>query len=327
MMKFSLVIFGIALFSNLHALALRNAKECIDDLQKIGKYSIIYSFDNKPIRIGIFGEENPQNGTILLLNGRADYIEKYCDVIIALGEKSYRVIISDWRGQGYSVRLLPDPEKLHINNFDDYFKDLNMMARIMQTFPKPYYLIGYDLGANIGLRFIAKNPKFFEKSVFVSPLWELNANKINRNIPEYFTNIFGKDEYIFGNDKYITQNGHLDQNLETANKERLSRNQNLLEIDDKFIIKGMTFGWLNEAVKSFANLKKINQNNDIKNPMLILAGQNDSVVPNKIITDFMLNFTNATYYELPDARHDLFNEKEEIIQQVFDKTINFLSIP
>ena len=48
-------------------------------------------------------------GVCLLLNGQTEFIEKYFEVIDELRGRGFSVVTFDWRGQGGSDRLLPDP--------------------------------------------------------------------------------------------------------------------------------------------------------------------------------------------------------------------------
>src|SRR5436305_6950354 len=66
----------------------------------------------------------PARGTCVLLNGQTEFIEKYFEVIDELRQRGFCVATLDWRGQGGSDRLLPDPRKAHIDDFTQYDQDL-----------------------------------------------------------------------------------------------------------------------------------------------------------------------------------------------------------
>src|SRR5215831_11847947 len=66
-------------------------------------------------------------GTILLLTGRGEFIEKYATEIAGeLLGRGFAVLALDWRGQGLSDRLLADRDKGHIDNFTTYMADLRL---------------------------------------------------------------------------------------------------------------------------------------------------------------------------------------------------------
>src|SRR4051794_4241814 len=52
-------------------------------------------------------------GTVVLAQGRTEFIEKYHEVIRELIARKFSVVTFDWRGQGLSSRALEDKRKGH----------------------------------------------------------------------------------------------------------------------------------------------------------------------------------------------------------------------
>ncbi len=52
----------------------------------------------------------PLKGTVTILQGRAEFIEKYFETIQDLRARGHAVVAFDWRGQGGSDRLLRNPQ-------------------------------------------------------------------------------------------------------------------------------------------------------------------------------------------------------------------------
>jgi lysophospholipase len=50
-------------------------------------------------------------GTVFLLTGRSEYMEKYAEVVQELNGRGFDVYSFDWRGQGLSERILHNPAK------------------------------------------------------------------------------------------------------------------------------------------------------------------------------------------------------------------------
>ena len=50
-------------------------------------------------------------------SGRGEFIEKYFEVIADLRRRGFAVATMDWRGQGGSQRMLPNPRKGHVRYF------------------------------------------------------------------------------------------------------------------------------------------------------------------------------------------------------------------
>src|ERR1700693_4686345 len=65
-----------------------------------------------------------RKGTLCVLQGRAEFIEKYFEVVNDARDRGFAVATLDWRGQGLSQRGPSDHRKGHVRNFSDYDLDL-----------------------------------------------------------------------------------------------------------------------------------------------------------------------------------------------------------
>ena len=66
-------------------------------------------------------------GTVLLLPGRTECIEKYGRAAGDLVARGFSVITLDWRGQGLADRALPDRATGHVGDFSEYQQDLSLI--------------------------------------------------------------------------------------------------------------------------------------------------------------------------------------------------------
>ncbi|MGO7565283.1 alpha/beta fold hydrolase, partial [Rhizobium johnstonii] len=66
-------------------------------------------------------------GTVVILHGRNEYIEKYLETIRDLTAKGLWVATFDMRGQGGSPRLLKSRNHGHIRRFVDYERDIDTL--------------------------------------------------------------------------------------------------------------------------------------------------------------------------------------------------------
>ena len=70
-------------------------------------------------------------GTICLLSGRAEFIEKYFETVRELQARGFNVVSFDWRGQGLSQRALTNAHKGHVKDFSEY--DIDLQAIVEQV--------------------------------------------------------------------------------------------------------------------------------------------------------------------------------------------------
>ena len=85
---------------------------------------LLRTHDGKKLRYARFdATERPLKGTVVLLPGRNESIEKYFETIADLTRRGLAVATLDWRGQGLSDRLLRNRERGHVDRFDSYVRD------------------------------------------------------------------------------------------------------------------------------------------------------------------------------------------------------------
>ena len=89
-----------------------------------GQAFFLRTEDGLRLRLGLWQPEGEATGTVLLFPGRTEYLKKYAPVAARLAAEGLAVLAIDWRGQGMSDRLLPDPRAGHIRDFADYQTDV-----------------------------------------------------------------------------------------------------------------------------------------------------------------------------------------------------------
>ena len=127
--------------------------------------------DGVRIRVAVWNAAAAQ-GTVVLLPGRTEYIEKYGRAATDLAQRGYATVTVDWRGQGLSDRALPDSMTGHVADFIDYQTDLDAVfahARA-QGLPQPYYLMAHSMGGCIGLRALMRGLPV-KAAAFSAPMW------------------------------------------------------------------------------------------------------------------------------------------------------------
>ena len=127
--------------------------------------------DSVRIRVAVW---NPAaaKGTVILLPGRTEYIEKYGRAASDLAQRGYATVTLDWRGQGLADRPLPDRMTGHVAKFGDYQIDLNAVMAFARSagLPEPYYLMAHSMGGCIGLRGLMQGLPV-RAAAFSAPMW------------------------------------------------------------------------------------------------------------------------------------------------------------
>lgn len=131
----------------------------------------VQASDGRRIRLGLWNKDAAQ-GTVLLLPGRTEYIEKYGRAASDLATRGYATLAIDWRGQGLADRALDDRMSGHVADFAEYQLDLDAMIAFAQaqSLPQPFYLIAHSMGGCIGLRGLMRGIPV-QAAAFSAPMW------------------------------------------------------------------------------------------------------------------------------------------------------------
>ena len=127
--------------------------------------------DGVRIRAALWNPKAPK-GTIFLLPGRTEYVEKYGRAAGELATHGYATLCVDWRGQGLADRVLPDKMIGHVGDFAEYQFDLDALIAFAKSenLPRPCYMIAHSMGGCIGLRGLMRGLDF-KATAFSAPMW------------------------------------------------------------------------------------------------------------------------------------------------------------
>lgn len=124
-----------------------------DEPDSRGQAFWVTTSDGLRLRLGLWQPAGTARGTVLLFQGRTEYLEKYSPIAAWLAAQGLAVIAPDWRGQGLSDRLLADPRPGHIGDFADYRADVAAVVSAAESLalPRPWQLLAHSMGGCIGL--------------------------------------------------------------------------------------------------------------------------------------------------------------------------------
>ncbi len=109
-------------------------------------------------------------GTVLILQGRTEWCEKFAPAARALTAAGYTAAAVDFRGQGFSDRLIPDRRLGHVGAMADYQRDLAALLAHTAPLPRPLYLLSHSMGGAIALRALHQGLRV-AAAAFSAPMW------------------------------------------------------------------------------------------------------------------------------------------------------------
>ena len=298
---------------------------------KSSVYDFMATSDNQFIRYGIwYSHKENKRGSIILLNGRTEFMEKYAETIRELNQRGFNVYSLDWCGQGLSSRMLANRHKGFINNYDNYINDLNLfVSKIVQPDAAiPLVILAHSMGGHIALRFIHEHPEIADKIVLVSPMIDI----LTTPLPGWFVRLItriaikaGLDHtYTIGSGDYTVEK--FKDNRLTSDPERfMDENQAITENPD-LALGGVTYGWLSATFESIDILTEPGFAKKITTPILTVSAGCDRVVSIKAQKTICSLLPNCRFTEIIGARHEILKETDAVRSIFWDEFDRFIYI-
>ncbi len=265
----------------------------------------------------------PRRGTACVFPGRGEFIEKYFEVIADLRRRGYAVAILDWRGQGGSERLLPDPRKGHVHSFSDYDADLTRFMRdiVLPDCPPPYLALGHSMGANILLRHATIQGSWFDRMVMTAPMIAFADAKVPtpQALAKVYCNLLGWGPtgkfYVLTGSHQPEETKGFEGNALTGDAERFSRNKQILEAAPALALGSPTISWLRAAYHSCGQLQRPEYALRVRVPMLLVAAGQDRIVSSSAIEALARRLKIGARVVIAGAQHEILQERDEMRQR------------
>ena len=292
-----------------------------------GILDFVQTEDRKYVRFGFW--DKGEKGTVIILPGRTEYIEKYNFIIKKFLERNYSVVCIDWRGQGLSQRPKGRTDIGHVNNFFEYQIDLDAVLEKLddRLHSRPKILFAHSMGGCIGLRSLLRGEKF-DCAIFSGPLWGLPVSELTVSILIPIFNLaislgFGLFTYPYKIDGFHLIHKPFDKNILTRNKTNYQEMRENLLIDPRLGLGPPTLTWL---VSLNTELKKLTKMPPPDIPQLTLLGEEDKVISKDAIWARMARTPKGHLHTIPRAFHEVFFETTDIQENVWQKVDEFLEI-
>ena len=272
-----------------------------------------------------------ERGTILLLMGRSDYMERYFETMRELVQRGFCVASFDWRGQGGSQRLLKDRLRGHIGNFRSFDEDLRaaMEHLVRSHCPGPYYALAHSTGGHILLRSILRET-WFSKAILTAPLIDLNYHLWPRWLARLLSYVMAQARFSWillpGMRREPFMMRDYDGNPLTLSEKRWERDQATLQRFPDLGLGGATFGWLNAVMDSIGSLHGSKWPKGPKCPVLMVLAGRDRVVDNAAAQDFARKVPGVSLVYIQDSLHEILMERDVIREEFLAGLDSYLGV-
>lgn len=248
-------------------------------------------------------------GTVLILPGRTECIEKYGPTAADMVRAGYHAVSLDVRGQGLADRLVSDRMLGHVGRFADYQKDVRALLPMLDTLPKPLLLIGHSMGGAIGFRSAAEGLPFAALA-FSSPMWGIRfspglapvagglaamASAVGRGAT--YSPGTGPQTYLLS--------APFEDNTLTSDLTTWNWMRHQLETYPDLALGGPSLGWLNAGL---AEIRWLQRHLPPAVPTVTLLGSNERIVNVDMVRRRIAGWKQARLVILPGAEHEVLME-------------------
>lgn len=272
--------------------------------------------DGKNIRYARFAATGrPLKGTVVILPGRNECIEKYFETIRDLSGRGLGSAVIDWRGQGDSDRLIGDRQRGYVKSFRDYAADLEQFFEevVLPDCPGPYYILGHSAGAVIALLSAPSMVNRVRRMVLIAPFLAVPGQRLSiRNIYRITSLLC-----MLGLGRLYAAWGPREKggtpfaiNKLTSDEARYRRNVLLYETWPQLALGGPTIRWLRAASQAAIAVSKPEFMAGISVPMLIVAAGADRVVSTRAVEDYAGRLRLGSLLTIDGARHEILQEAD-----------------
>jgi lysophospholipase len=261
-------------------------------------------------------------GTVCVFTGRGEYIEKYFETILDLRERGYAVAVIDWRGQGHSSRCLRNPLKGHVESFSEYQIDVAAFVKqvVLPDCPPPHFALAHSMGGAVMLRVAGAGVVPFDRFVLCAPMTDLpglRASLPMRGLMRMLRTAGMDERFIPGGNIDLIKSTGFPGNPLTSDPRRYARNAAILEADPTLGIASPTVAWLDAAFAAMAEFRSPEFAERIRQPVLMLAAGDDTIVSAPAIAEFARHLPTGSYRAIAGAKHEILQEHDRYRAQLW----------
>jgi lysophospholipase len=271
--------------------------------------------DGVSLRFARFAPPPGRKGTVVLLQGRAEFIEKYFETARDLRARGFAVATFDWRGQGLSDRALSDRQKGYVRDFSQYAIDLDAIMEqvVLPDCPPPIFALGHSMGGAVALRACHSGSRWFERVVLSAPMVALPSGKLSTVAGPFarFMRLLGRGgAYVPAGNPEVSGSEGFIGNVLTSDPVRFARNAAVLEEEPALGLGSPTIGWADAALRQMKEFADPGYAGRIRQAILMVAAGRDEVVSTPAIEQFGMNLLAGRHLILAGSRHEILQEQD-----------------
>lgn len=275
------------------------------------------------LRYAVWNASGTARGTVLVLTGRGEFIEKYATEIAGeLLQRGFAVVALDWRGQGLSDRPLAQHDAGHMDRFETYIADLQQFLEtiVAPAAHGPMLALCHSMGGHILLRHLAEHGSGpLAGAVVTSPMTGLHREAFLRSVLMLMPEIPAiEHRYLFGTGPFIFLARDFAANHVTHDERRYRFTESWFKADPRLSLGGPTVGWARQAARSMRASLVPGYLERIAVPVLLMTAGQDLIIDPASHGPVVARIKQAQHLTIADARHEIMMETDDIRAQFWE---------
>lgn len=266
-------------------------------------------------------------GNIVISHGFSEFAEKYDEVIYYFLQAGYSVFLAEHRGHGRSERRLSNMEKVYVESFAQYVRDLHIFVnKIVKPHQNEMILFAHSMGGAIGALYLQRYPHDFQKAILSAPMIQMKVRGLPYPAAMMVARIckclgFGK-AYAAGQHGFSKKPRF--ERSSCLSKERYLYAHEKRRADPRRRTNGACYSWVCAAQTASVYVQATENIRKIRIPVLVFASGKDHMVNTDAICRFAGKLKNARLVWFLDAKHEIFNAREREQTRFFEEIFLFL---
>lgn len=270
--------------------------------------------DGKKLRYALFRTATrPLRGTVILVQGRNEFIEKYFETVRDLASAGFDVATFDLRGQGLSDRLLRNRRRGHVRRFDDYVADLARFLRdvVLPDCTAPFSILAHSMGGLVALLAAPELKNSISRMVLSAPLLSIYGVRIGTaHRLSGLMRMIGAGSLPMTREARHKPEDSFPGNVLTSDPVRFARNNAIASDHPELALGAPTAGWLHAACVAMETVQRSEFAARIHVPTLFIAAGADKVVSTPAIEAYTRRLRSGSLLVIDGARHELLQETD-----------------
>ncbi len=295
-------------------------------LERKGKQGFFTSFDGKALHYEAY-DKLLSRGNIIVLHGFTESAEKFREIAYYFRKAGYSVFVPDLRGHGKSYRTSQRQEKVEIDSFDTYSKDLDAFIEnvVKQTDAnREIYIYSHSLGSTVALLYMLDHPYTVKKAVLSSPMICGNMG-----MPVAVAGTVAKLICLLGGDRVpapgrcIFNSGMTAEESDATSKERFEYYHEKRINEPLYRTSGPSFGWVKASLDARDRLLDKTAVDMLKAQLLIFKPETDKQLLG-VYTDKFAELTHTKIKNVKNSRHEIFMSGNDTLEWYMNEVLEFL---